>query len=384
MTIRNVAVEELVAGLHAANRPLVLAVTGGGSRAIADLLCVGGASRTVLEAIVPYAQAALVEFLGAPPEQACSERTSRAMAMQSYQRALRLSAEEPRPCLGLSCTASLASDRPKRGEHRAYLALQNAKQSIALSLHLAKGLRTRLEEETLVAHALLNLAAENAGLNERLAVPLAPGERVERAECTAPLPWQDLLAGRTRRVAWGKSVEPRGCTVFPGAFNPLHAGHEQMAALAARLLQRPVAFEISLENVDKPPLDYLEIERRLACFPPSASVWLTRAPTFAEKALLFPEATFVVGTDTLQRIADPKYHGGDVALWEAALTQIAAQGCRFLVFGRAHADRFETLGDLQLPPLLRSLSTGVPEETFRQDISSTQLRQAQAESAGES
>ena len=35
-------------------RQLVVAVTGGGSQAIADLLTVPGASATVLEAVVPY------------------------------------------------------------------------------------------------------------------------------------------------------------------------------------------------------------------------------------------------------------------------------------------------------------------------------------------
>ncbi len=59
--------QELVSQIHAAPGQIVLAVTGGGSRAIADLLEVPGGSRTLLEAVVPYSAAALAEFFGAAP-----------------------------------------------------------------------------------------------------------------------------------------------------------------------------------------------------------------------------------------------------------------------------------------------------------------------------
>ena len=45
-------------------------VTGGGTLLLADLLTVPGASATVLDARIPYANAALAEFIGAVPEQA--------------------------------------------------------------------------------------------------------------------------------------------------------------------------------------------------------------------------------------------------------------------------------------------------------------------------
>ena len=48
---------------------------------------VPGASRTVLEAIVPYSEGSLVRWLGGPPDRACSPPTARAMAMAAYCRA---------------------------------------------------------------------------------------------------------------------------------------------------------------------------------------------------------------------------------------------------------------------------------------------------------
>jgi len=109
-------------------------------------------------------------------------------------------------------------------------------------------------------------------------------------------------------------------------------------------------------------------------FAPEQVVWLTRAATFKEKSARFPGVTFVVGVDTLRRIADPRYHGNDPAAWLAAMERIAARGCRFLVFGREREGRFVGLADLGLQPPLRDLCQQVPAEEFREDISSTALR----------
>ena len=106
----------------------------------------------------------------------------------------------------------------------------------------------------------------------------------------------------------------------------------------------------------------------------SERVVLTRAPTFVEKARLFPKATFLVGADTITRIGDPSYYGGDPAQVNAAVEAIAQQGCRFLVFGRLIDHQFSVLGQLSIPRTLRRLCTPVSEAEFRLDLSSTELR----------
>src|SRR4029077_12143673 len=87
-----VDIASLVGQIHAAPIRLVVAITGGGSRAIAELLEVPGGSRTLLEAVVPYSAAALSGWLGAEPEQFCSAHTARLMAMAAYRRAQSLAA----------------------------------------------------------------------------------------------------------------------------------------------------------------------------------------------------------------------------------------------------------------------------------------------------
>lgn len=373
-------IEQLAAAVHGAARPLVLAVTGGGSRAVADLLGVPGASRTVLEAVVPYCSAALTDWLGGRPERFCSERTARAMAMRAFLRAaelLRAAGLDPGRAAGLGCTASLTSDRPKRGAHRVHLALQTADETVAHSVELQKGARSRAGEESVAGALLLNLAAEAAGCELLLDPELLAGETLLRRRCAPPDTWRTLLRGDASLIVQGPEAGPSARrVVFPGAFNPRHAGHREMARIAGEALGAPVVHELSIVNVDKPPLDYLEIESRGAQFEAGEPLLLTRAPTFVEKSRLLPGATFVVGADTVRRIGEARYYGDDPAARDAALAELAAAGARFLVFGRAAQGRFESLDDLELPPALRALCERVPEERFRRDISSTEIRRA--------
>ncbi len=365
----------LVQGIHASGKAFVLAVTGGGSEAIAELLSVPGASRSVLEALVPYCESALADFLGGPVDQFCSAATARAMAMAAYRRAQRHAAEHGN-LLGVACTASLSSDRPKRGAHRLHAAWQSATTTCAVSIELVKGRRTRQQEEHLAAAVVLNLIAEAAGISDRLLTDLKPDEPIERAIKLAPPMWRDLLAGTLQHVGCLAQDAPSAgpAVVFPGAFNPLHAGHRAMAAVAGRLLGSWPIYEISILNAAKPPLDFFQIEQRVAQFDADENVCLTRAPTFAEKARLFPGATFIAGVDTIVRLVDPKYYGGSAAGAEQALASIADAGCRFLVFGRITDGRFLALEDLELPASFKALCRSVSEADFRSDISSTTLR----------
>ncbi len=189
-----------------------------------------------------------------------------------------------------------------------------------------------------------------------------------------------LLAGEHDRV----TVQPDGQTMlsvpppsvlFPGSFNPMHEGHVLLARVAEELRQQPLAFEISVTNVDKPPLAGESVRRRVAQFAWKSPVELTRAPTFVEKSRLFPGTTFVVGADTAERLFGSKYYGDDEARMHMALEEIASSGSSFLVAVRIDAaGRVRALNDIPVPRRYVDLFTEIPEHRFRLDISSSEIR----------
>jgi nicotinamide mononucleotide (NMN) deamidase PncC len=363
---------ELIAAIHASGAKIVIAITGGGGSAIGKLLEVPGGSASMLEAIVPYSQAALNEFLGGTPDQFCSEPTARAMAMAAWIRARHLDASgDPYKLVGIGMTASLVSSTPKKGEHRIHIGVQTAEQTSSYSLTLNKGARIRSEEEQLAAKLLISALGEVCVKSERtLQDQMLSGEQIERQQQLAESEWTKLLLGKRNIVFAGESSSLKG--VFPGAFNPLHAGHREMMSQASKRLDK-VAYEISITNVDKPPIDFIEIQNRLDGLG-QHDIVLTTAPTFREKAALLPHTTFVVGIDTLVRIADPSYYHNNPAERDQAIEDIAAASCRFLVFGRELKGEFCCVDDVELPPILRELCDAVPECEFHEDVSSTELR----------
>ena len=330
-----------------------LHLTGGGAGMLSELLAEAGASRTLIEARIPYAEGSLEALLGGRPDQACSAPTARALAMAAFQRALHLGAQ---PAFGFGITASLATDRPKRGACRAHLAVQTLGHTSQTQLQLS-GERAAQEAASVDFAWQTLLGALDLG-----SFPQVPLDQV-----AARPEWQALIAGERR------STSPSGAgeLILPGSFNPLHDGHERMMAVAEARIGRPGVFELSVENPDKPLLDYFEIEKRASQF--RRPLRLTRLPTFRDKADEFPGATFAVGIDTLLRIADPRYYGG-AAQRDAAVAAMLEAGASFLVFGRLIDGTFQGLSHATLPEALRGACTEVSEDEFRADLSSTELR----------
>ena len=369
----------LVANLHAAPCAAVFAVAGAGTQAIAWLLGVAGASRSVLELSVPYSAPALAELVGYEPDQAVSRQTALDMARAAYRRALRLR-EGDAPVAGVACTATIATDRPKRGEHRCHVAYWTGSASAVFSVTFVKGLRDRAGEDAVASRLTLNAFAEAAGVHSDLPLGLDDRERVDAERAAYPDPVKALAAGHVDHalVSAGSAEAdaPVRGGVLPGSFNPLHRGHRSLAAAASRILGEPVTFELSITNVDKPPLAETEIRRRLAQFDDAESVAVTRTPVFYRKADLFPGCAFVIGWDTATRLVDARYYDGSDARLVSALEHIRARGCRFLVAGREHDGAFRTLDDVPVPRGFADLFEAIPESAFRQDVSSTELRGA--------
>ena len=356
----------------------VLAATGAGTKALAWLFGVAGASRTVLEASIPYSAPSMESFIGRLPSQAVSKETALDMAEAAYIRAVGMK-QENGPLFGLGCTATIATDRTKRGEHRCWVAARNASGFSTYGLTLTKGARDRDAEEEVVSHLVLHALAAVCGLPHGVALGLLDSERLAQSVEQSPLapllasnPEVDCLLLKTDGSL--SSTEKVTGGVFPGAFNPLHDGHKKMAAAASVMLGGPVTFELSVINVDKPPLEETEIYRRLTQFRRNLPIVLTKAPRFMMKARLFPGCTFIVGWDTAIRLVDPVYYDNSEGEIRRALREMADLGCGFLVAGRKDGESFRTLADVKAPPEAAHMFREIPESLFRADLSSTEIR----------
>ncbi len=218
---------ELIRRIHLSPTELVLAVTGGGSPVIGDLLSVPGGSKTLLEATVPYAHAAIDQYMGRRmPEHYCCERSARMLAMAAFQRGRELLKardwNDEEPCkqrlegtleentdligvlnlIGVGCTASLSTDREKKGDYRVHVATQTFRRTTLCTVQLAKGKRTRAEEERLVADLILNMI-ENARSTPPRGRP-PPGKRLRSAH-SAARPRMTCVSRKSCRSTWDQT-----------------------------------------------------------------------------------------------------------------------------------------------------------------------------------
>jgi hypothetical protein len=387
------ALRQLVAAVHASPIMLAYEFAGAGSLALRWLHAVGGSSRTVLEAVDRYASASLAEAVGGVPTKAVSGEVAACLASHARRRANAL-APPGVTVVGVGCTATIATDRVKRGDHGIRVAVEGALGRHALGVTPTKGVRDRDEEERLASTLVVYAAATGCGVMHRHRVRLRDEEVLDEAFAPAP-PLAAMLAGRRPHVALTPAGElcdalpwpGAGVAIVSGSFNPLHEGHLGLAAAAQAHLGRRAAFELAPRNAAKRTIEALELYRRATQFQGRAPLLLTGVALFSHKAALYPGSVFVIGVDTAARVISPRFYTAEHDL-DTALDMVRTHGCRFLVAGRRAADvanppieahredGFVTLTDLDVPDRHADLFEALPERAFRADVSSSALRAA--------
>ena len=374
----NSDLEYSITRIHNSKTKLVMSVSGVGSQSINWLLSVPGASKTLIEATIPYSNESLNRYIGEVPRQYVSKTTALSMAKAAYIQGVEYGNHEI-DIIGVSCTGAISTNRKRRGDNQAFIGLWGPRLKYAAHLILEKGERNRVEEEELVSSLIVQCVEEKLLGNSVLNVDLNKLESVSVDETEFSSDLDSLVNGHissitsmgTNLVGLDKSFKGG---ILSGSFNPIHQGHIELSKLASDILGAPVAFEISVTNVDKPPLQADEIKKRVSQFERSETVILTCAPLFAEKSGIFQNSTFIIGNDTALRLVDPKYYDNDVQNMYTSLQKVKDNKCDFLVAGRLQNSEFKTISDMAIPEAFISLFQGIPESQFRMDLSSTELR----------
>ena len=360
--------QELIKKIHQSPFKVTIVSSGGGTEAISSLLQVPGASNTILESYIPYAKESMDAYLNKKPDHYCSMQTCLSMAANAYKSCSKIASEtKSKYLIGISITASLATTYTKIGDHKFYIVLQTSSYTKSVACILDKNTRSRKEEEELIANYVMHLLGEACGI--KVNKP-SHSEDVDISKTNAEKSWVKLLNNEVNYVSSSKS-KPE--LIFPGSFNPLHEGHIRMRDLAEKKTGMQTTFEICAKNADKPPLTFQEIKRTLDQFDENDSWVMTSAGRFSEKAEMFPNSVFIIGADTLLRVFDEKFYSSNKDMKEH-VERFNDHNIHFLVFGRKVNDKFISLEDINIPSKIRSRCTGFNEGSFRDDISSTEIR----------
>ena len=363
---------EIIKKVHSSPYRFVLVSSGGGTNAISEILKVPGASTSVLEAYVPYAKESLDYYLLKQPDHYCSLDTTLSMAAKAYSAAKKIDPDtNPKYLLGIAVTASLATNYSKKGEHKFFIAIQTYKYSSSFSYSFIKGELTREEEEQVVTDHIINAIAQSCEVQSKI---ITENSSLVVKTVEAQKNWVKLVDNKIDFVSSSNRIPE---LIFPGSFNPFHSGHQSMSELAEKKTGLGLAYEICIQNADKPPLSYHEIEKTLNQFNHGHEWVLTKAGKFTDKAELFPNSVFIIGADTLTRILDEKFYLNRQDMLNQ-LDLFNSHNINFLVFGRKIRDSFISLESVSIPEHIAKRFSGFGEEIFRDDISSTLIRKEES------
>jgi hypothetical protein len=361
---------------------LYVVATGAGAGIQDWIWSIPGCSTFFKGAIFPYSTDDSAYFAGVKPEKYASDEFAIDLALAAYLRAISNPLDPNAKPVGLAVTASVASNREHRGEHRIHIACVTRHRMLGRTVILKKGVGavSRLddghESDLLALEALIAAMDPGHALNEDC---LDIEDKVREHFFKHPV----FYAGKRMTAA---DLSPEW-PLLPGAFDPPHTGHESMADAVLAHEKREPIFTICCNPPHKPSITVQEMLRRAKMLPNHAVFFTQDDPLYIDKARAYPGRPIVIGADAVLRLMDPQWCQDPKALYDE-LQKLRTQ---FLVFGRivngeymtaGHAiwKVYETLGFVEQTSVGKQVTKNkIGIEVFRPvagrwDVSSTDLR----------
>jgi cytidyltransferase-like protein len=261
------------------------------------------------------------------------------LAVAAYQRAAKIVGNDDVVGVGATSKLATANEREDR-KHAVHVTIHGRNRTRTTTVPLGSHARSREAEEQVAADIIVKEYCTF------LEVPCSPPnlyncEKVATADITSP--WSLDSSATVQVVPFhccdASPLKDEKPIIFSGSFNPVHEGHIKVAEHAHRLTGKAVWFEISLTNCEKPAVDWVSLQERVASFDAYrdnmsiAGLVFTNAPMFVDKAKWFHKPTFIVGRDTASRIDNPRlYDSADD--YVDSINELLRRQVEFLVFDR--------------------------------------------------
>ena len=380
---------------------LAVYASGSHSSLLSWLTLQPGASRCVVELRNLYSHGAASNVIGKTNNTAVTEQVATALARKAYTNTMKYELSEAAgdvyevragKVLGVGATGAIRSDRDKKGDHKAFIALINSGKTVTFRAKLAKGRRTREEEDRFLSEQALQLVmlfnegrtSEYHQLTQSKKYLSEDELELVSEQCTLKMMCQ-MLGEEVESILLLPSgeviydVQLDGYGLLAGSFNPVHDGHIKLmkeAAVECKNETKRVVAEISVKNMDKGVKDIEQvIEQRVSkLLEKKVPVLLTMKGMFSDKNSFLKNGHFILGADTLVRLLDSKYYGGSRERMIMALGGFSRCNNRIVVAPR-YDSKAGQLVELNSMDILEALRENIVElKNFRVDISSTEIR----------
>lgn len=308
--------------------------TGAGAGIQNELWGVPGSSAYLSGASFPYDQSEQEELLGFLPEHFVSREAAVDLASAAYMKAYKFGGKKP---VGIGLTASVASERIHRGEHRFDICVMTDDKVLTFEKVLLKGLgqMARHSDGDACNDSTFYMMLDALGISAFPADDSGPP--LQEYQDATELAKERFFA-RPFFAANGKRFaevpNPRGTNelyaLMPGAYNPPHEGHFGIAEEVQYAFHKSVLFEVTAEPPHKDALTVQQLLQRAKLLQGRDRIFTRKEPFYIDKAKAFPKMPLVLGADAMVRMLDPKW-GLDI---KEMLGTFYEMGTKLFIVGR--------------------------------------------------